>query len=95
VKNWLSRARRRSGWSWKGSKPPGWEPAEVAGGRSAQGGAGEAGEGKDRGVLRTAGGEAEKAERRERASDVEKNGMEAPLAETAANARQIYRGDPN
>ena len=38
----------------------------------ADGGAGEAGQGKDRGVLRMAGGEAENAERRERESDVEK-----------------------
>ena len=45
--------------------------------------------------MRIAGGVAENAERREREPDVEKNGMEAPLAETAANARQIYRGDPN
>ena len=55
------------------------------------GGAREAGEGKDRGVLRMAGGEAENAERRERESDVEKNRMEEPLEEAAPNARRIYR----
>ena len=47
------------------------------------GGAGEAGEGKDRGVLRTAGGEAENAKRREPESDVEKNRMEEPFEEAA------------
>jgi hypothetical protein len=62
-------------------------------GRSAQDGAGEAGEGKDRGVLRMAGGETENAERRQCEPNVEKNGMEAPLAKAAANARQIYRGE--
>jgi hypothetical protein len=41
--------------------------------------------------LRMAGGEAENAERRERESDVEKNGMEEPLEEAAPNARRIYR----
>ena len=44
-----------------------------------EGGAGEAGEAKDRGVLRMAGGEDENAKRRERESDVEKNRMEEPL----------------
>ena len=38
------------------------------------------------------GGEAENAERRERESDVEKNGMEKPLEEAAQNACRIYRG---
>jgi hypothetical protein len=66
---------------------------KLSGGRSVQGGAGEAGEGKDRGVLRMAGGETENAECREREPVVEKNGLEAPLAEAAANARQIYRGE--
>ena len=43
--------------------------------------------------MRMAGGETENAERREREPDVETNGMEAPLAEAAANARQIYRAE--
>ena len=60
--------------------------------RALDGGAGEAGEGKDRGVLRVAGGEGENAERCERESDLEKNGMEEPLEEAAQNARRIYRG---
>jgi len=55
------------------------------------GGAGEAGEGKDRGVLRTAGGEAENAKRREPESDVEKNRMEEPFEEAAPNTHRIYR----
>ena len=49
------------------------------------------GEGKDRGVLRMAGGEAENAERRERESDVEKNRMEEPFEEAAPNAGQYMR----
>ena len=52
----------------------------------------EAGEGKDRGVVRMAGGEAENAERRQRESDVEKNRLEEPLEEAAPNTRRIYRG---
>ena len=56
-----------------------------------EGGAGEAGEGKDRGVLRMAGGEDENAKRREPESDVENNRMEEPLEEAAPNARRIYR----
>ena len=44
-------------------------------------------------MVRIAGGVAENAERREREPDVEKNGMEEPLAEAAPNARQIYRGE--
>ena len=51
----------------------------------------EAGEGKDSGVLRMASGEVEHAEHRQREPDVEKNGMEEPLEEAAANARRIYR----
>ena len=38
-------------------------------------------------------GEVENAERRQREPDVEKNGMEEPLEEAAANARQIYRAE--
>ena len=56
-----------------------------------EGGAGEAGEGKDRGLLRMARGEAENAERRECESDVETNRMEEPLEEAAPKARQISR----
>ena len=48
------------------------------------------GEGKDRGVLRMAGGEAENAEHRERKSDVEKNRMKEPFEEAAPNAGRIY-----
>ncbi len=54
-------------------------------GRSAKGCAGEAGEEK---LLRKASGQAENAKRRESESDVEKNGMEEPLEEAAANARR-------
>jgi hypothetical protein len=39
-----------------------------------------------------AGSEAEKCARRERESDLEKNGTEEPLEEAAENARGIYRG---
>ena len=43
------------------------------------GGAGEAGQGKDRGVLRMAGGEAENAKRRERESDLDKTAWKSLL----------------
>ena len=48
-------------------------------------------QGKDRGVLRMAGGKPENAEHGERESDVEKNRMEEPLEEAAPNARRVYR----
>ena len=63
----------------------------IARGRSAQASAGEAGERKDRGVLRMAGGAAGNAEHRERKPDVERNGMEEPLEEAAQSSPNISR----
>ena len=57
------------------------------------GGAGEAGEGKDRGVLRMLAAKPENAERRERESDFKKNGVEEPLEEAAQNAGRLCRGE--
>ena len=57
---------------------------------SARCGAGEAGQGKDRASC-GAGREAENAKRRERESDVEKNGLEEPLQEAASNVTNKSR----
>jgi hypothetical protein len=54
------------------------------------GGAGESGQRKDRGVSRMAGGKAEKAERRERQSDVGRTEWKSVLKK-CPNAPQMYR----
>jgi hypothetical protein len=54
--------------------------------------AGQAGYGEDRSVLQMAGCEAEDAERRERQSDVEKNGMDAPFQTRLPRTLAEYSG---